>query len=163
MVRFFQEFKEFAIKGNVLDLAVGIIIGGAFNSIVSSLVNDIMMPPIGLVLKKVNFTNLFITLGDKNYSSLAEAKNAGAPTINYGIFINNIISFTITAGAVFLLVRAINKIQRIQQANPQSHPTPTTKTCPFCFSTIPVRAVKCPNCTADIRTDAFGSDRKHSM
>ncbi|HUW64700.1 MAG TPA: large conductance mechanosensitive channel protein MscL [Spirochaetia bacterium] len=140
-----KEFKEFAMRGSVIDLAVGIIIGGAFGRIVTSLVNDLVMPPIGLVLGKVDFSNLFINLSGRHYSSLAAAKAAGAATINYGLFINNVIDFLIVSFVIFLVIRQVNRMKR---TDPQ--PEPATKECPFCFSTIPARAVRCPNCTSDL-------------
>ncbi|MBM7659794.1 large conductance mechanosensitive channel [Bacillus mesophilus] len=142
-----KEFKEFAVKGNVIDLAVGVIIGGAFNKIVSSLVNDIVMPPIGMLLGKVDFTNLFYTLGNKDYKSLSEAQEAGAATINYGIFLNNIIQFLITAFVIFLVIRKINKLKRKEEKVPSA---PTDKKCPYCITAIPLKAIKCPQCTADL-------------
>ena len=141
-----KEFRDFAMRGNVIDLAVGIIIGAAFGKIVTSLVNDILMPPIGIILGKVDFSNLFINLSGKPYDSLAAAKAAGAATINYGIFINNIIDFLIVAFAVFLLVRHVNRLT----AKPAAPAAPTTKECPYCTSTIPLRATRCPQCTAQL-------------
>lgn len=141
-----KEFKEFAMKGNVLDLAVGFIIGAAFGKIVTSLVSDIIMPPIGLILGKVDFSSLFLNLSGKSYSSLAEAKAAGAATLNYGIFLNNIVDFLIVAFAVFLLVRMINRWNK-----PAPAAAPSTKECPYCASTIPLKATRCPNCTSEIR------------
>lgn len=148
----FKEFKEFAIKGNVIDMAVGIIIGAAFGSIVNSLVNDVIMPPIGLLLGKVDFSNLFIVLKEGTsapspYSTLAEAKKAGAVTLNFGLFINTIISFLIVAFSVFLLIKNVNRLKRQKEVPP---PVPTTKECPYCFSTIPIKAIRCPNCTSDL-------------
>jgi large conductance mechanosensitive channel len=142
----FGEFKKFIMRGNVLDMAVGIIVGAAFGSIVKSLVDDIIMPPIGLLLGGVDFTNLFITLGPGGYKSLAEAQAAGAATINYGLFINNLITFLIVALAVFLLVRAVNRLtgKKEEQAPP---PAPTTKKCPECLSEIPIEARRCAFCT----------------
>jgi large conductance mechanosensitive channel len=140
-----EEFKAFAMRGNVVDLAVGIIIGAAFGKIVSSLVNDILMPPIGLVLGRVDFSNLFLNLSGQSHATLAEAKAAGAPTINYGVFLNSVIDFVIVAFAIFLLVRAIN---RLHQAPPA---TPTTKSCPYCVSVIPLNASRCPHCTSELR------------
>lgn len=142
----FKEFREFAMRGNMIDLAVGIIIGAAFGKIVTSLVNDIIMPPIGLLLGKVDFSNLFINLSGKNYATLAEAKAAGAATINYGLFLNTVIDFLIVAFAVFLLIRQINRFKRRQE----EAPAPDTKDCPYCCSGIPVQATKCPHCTADL-------------
>ena len=141
-----KEFKDFAMKGNVLDLAVGFIIGAAFGKIVTSLVSDIIMPPIGLILGKVDFSNLFLNLSGKSYSSLAEAKAAGAATLNYGIFLNNIVDFLIVAFAVFLVVRMVNRWNK-----PAPAAAPSTKECPYCASTIPLKATRCPNCTSEIR------------
>jgi large conductance mechanosensitive channel len=143
-----KEFKEFVSRGNVLDLAVGIIIGVAFGKIVTSLVNDIIMPPIGLLLGKVDFNNLFINLSDKPYATLAAAKEAGAATINYGVFINTVIEFIIVALVIFLLVRQINKLMRKPEAAPAA---PTTKECPYCYSTIPIKATRCPSCTSEFK------------
>jgi large conductance mechanosensitive channel len=149
----FKEFKEFAIKGNVIDMAVGIIIGVAFGTIVNSLVQDVIMPPIGLLLGNIDFTNFFAVLKEgkvaEPYASVAAAKAAGAVTINYGVFINTIISFITIAFAVFLLVRNINKMRRQEEAPP---PVPTTKDCAYCFSKIPVKAIRCPNCTSELKT-----------
>ncbi len=142
-----KEFKEFAMRGNVLDMAIGIIIGAAFGKIVSSLVNDVIMPPIGLLLGKVNFSHLFINLSGVEYASLAEAKAAGAATINYGLFINTIIDFTIVAFAIFLVIRQINRLKTKPEEKPKA---PTTKECPFCISVIPIKATKCPNCTTQL-------------
>jgi large conductance mechanosensitive channel len=141
-----KEFKEFAMKGNMLDLAVGFIIGAAFGKIVTSLVSDIIMPPIGLILGKVDFSSLFLNLSGKSYSSLAEAKAAGAATLNYGIFFNNIVDFLIVAFAVFLLVRMVNRWNK-----PAPAAAPSSKECPYCASTIPLKATRCPNCTSEIR------------
>jgi len=146
-----KEFKEFAVKGNVVDMAVGIIIGGAFGTIVRSLVDDILMPPIGLLLGGVNFENLFVVLEPGTpagpYATPAEATEAGAATLNYGMFINNVLAFLIVAFAVFLLVKGINELRRKEQEAPQS---PTDKACPFCAMTIPVKAVRCPACTSEL-------------
>jgi len=147
-----KEFKEFAMRGNVLDMAVGIIIGVAFGTIVNSLVADIIMPPIGLLLGKVDFSNLFIVLKSGGtagpYASLAAAKSAGAVTFNYGFFINTIINFLIVAFAVFLLVRGINRLRRKKEAVPAA---PTTKQCPYCLSTIPIKATRCAFCTSELK------------
>jgi large conductance mechanosensitive channel len=143
----FKEFKEFAMRGNVLDMAVGIIIGAAFGGIVTSLVSDIIMPPVGRLLGHVDFSNLFISLNGQEYPSVAAAKAAGAATINYGIFINTIINFLIVAFAVFLLVRAVNR----WTAKPAPAAAPTTKQCPFCQTEIPVKATRCPNCTSQLQ------------
>ncbi|GAB4488618.1 MAG: large-conductance mechanosensitive channel protein MscL [Thermodesulfovibrionales bacterium] len=147
----FKEFREFAMKGNVVDMAVGIIVGAGFGSIVNSLVTDVIMPPIGLVLGKVDFTNLFILLREGRtaapYQSLAEAKAAGAVTLNLGLFLNTVISFLIVSFAVFLLVRSINRLRHAAEAPPA---VPTTKECPFCLSTIPVKARRCGHCTSEL-------------
>jgi large conductance mechanosensitive channel len=144
-----REFREFAMRGSVVDLAVGIIIGAAFGKIVSSLVNDLLMPPIGLLLGRVDFSNLFINLSGQPYASLAEAKAAGAPTINYGVFLNTVIDFVIVAFAIFLLVRFINRLARQREAAPAA---PTTRECPFCMSSVSVRATRCPYCTSALQT-----------
>jgi large conductance mechanosensitive channel len=144
----FREFREFAMRGNVVDLAVGIIIGAAFGKIVTSLVNDIVMPPIGLLLGRVDFSSLFINLSGQPYASLAEAKAAGAPTINYGVFLNTVIDFVIVAFAIFLLVRFINRLSRQLETTPSA---PTTRECPFCLSSIPLRATRCPQCTSTLQ------------
>jgi large conductance mechanosensitive channel len=138
-----KEFRDFAARGNVVDLAVGVVIGAAFGKIVTSLVSDIVMPPIGLILGHVDFSNLFISLSGKHYDTLAAAKAAGAPTINYGLFINTVIDFSIVAFVIFILVRQINRLTK--------KPDPKTKDCPFCCSTIALKAVKCPHCTGDIK------------
>ena len=140
-----KEFRDFAMRGNVIDLAVGIIIGAAFGKIVSSLVNDIIMPPIGVILGRVDFSNLFVSLSGQHYNSLADAKTAGAATLNYGLFINNVIDFLIVAFAVFLLVRQVNRFTRQPEA------APTTKECPYCISKIPLRATRCPQCTSEVK------------
>jgi large conductance mechanosensitive channel len=144
----FKEFKEFAMKGSLLDLAIGFIMGGAFGKIVTSLVNDVIMPPIGLLLGKVDFANLFINLSGKPYATLAEAKAAGAATINYGIFLNGFIDFLIVALVMFLLIKQVNKLRRKPA---EAAAVPTTKECPFCFSVIPIKAVRCPNCTSQLK------------
>ena len=141
------EFKKFILRGNVLDLAVGVIIGGAFGKIVSSLVNDIIMPPIGKLLGGVDFSSLFIDLSGDNYASIAAAKEAGAATINYGVFLNTILEFLIVALALFVLIRSIN---RLQPAKVEAPAEPTTKECPFCGTTIPLKAKRCPNCTSQL-------------
>jgi large conductance mechanosensitive channel len=147
--RIFNEFKEFAIKGNVIDLAVGIIIGTAFNTIVQSLVKDIILPPIGLILNKVDFSNLFFSLNGERYASVADAQAAAAPTINYGLFINNLISFVITAFAVFLVVKWMNRMRR-RKDKEEKIAEPTTRECPYCFSTISAKASRCPQCTSTL-------------
>ena len=149
-----KEFKEFAMRGNVVDMAVGIIIGAAFGTIVKSLVADIIMPPIGLLLGNVDFSNLFIVLKQGAtagpFATIAEAQKAGAVTINYGMFANTVISFLIVAFAVFLLIRALNKLQREEEAPPEE---PTTKDCPHCLSTIPIQATRCGHCTSELSAE----------
>ncbi|MEP0827979.1 MAG: large conductance mechanosensitive channel protein MscL [bacterium] len=145
----FKEFKEFAMRGNVVDMAIGIIIGAAFGKIVTSVVNDILMPPIGLLMGKMDFSSLFINLSGTAYPSLAAAKAAGAATINYGVFLNTIIDFIIVAFVIFLLVKQMNRLKR------QEVPAPavaTTKECPFCFSTIAIKATRCPSCTSELKS-----------
>jgi large conductance mechanosensitive channel len=146
-----KEFKEFAIQGNMVDMAVGIIIGAAFGVIVTSLVNDIIMPPIGMLLGGVDFNNLYILLQEGSpgapYASLADAQAAGAVTINYGVFINALISFLVIAMAVFFLIRAMNRAMRPAEETPEEA---TSKECPFCYSTISVKASRCPNCTSQL-------------
>jgi len=146
----FKEFKEFAMRGNVVDMAIGIVIGAAFGTIVKSFVDDVLMPPIGMLLGNVDFSNLFITLkeGAKAagpYASLAAAKAAGAVTLNLGLFINTIISFLIVAFAVFLVIKGMNRMQKEKPA-----PAPETKECPFCFSAVPLQASRCPHCTSQL-------------
>ncbi len=147
-----KEFKEFAIRGNVVDMAVGIIIGAAFVTIINSLVQDVIMPPIGLLLGNIDFSNFFAVLKEGKlpapYASVAAAKAAGAVTMNYGVFINTIISFLIVAFAVFLLVRTINKMRRQEEGPPS---VPNTKECTYCFSKIPIQATRCPNCTSELK------------
>ncbi|HSI22586.1 MAG TPA: large conductance mechanosensitive channel protein MscL [Methylophilaceae bacterium] len=147
----FTEFKKFAMRGNVVDMAVGIIIGAAFGAIVKSLVDDLIMPPIGLLLGNVDFANLFLVLKEgatpEPYASLDAAKKAGAVTLNYGVFINAIVSFTIVAFAVFMLVRAVNKLKAAEEEAPAE---PATKDCPYCFTAIPIKAKRCPNCTSEL-------------
>lgn len=137
-----REFKEFAVKGNVIDMAVGIIIGAGFGKIVTSFVSDVLMPPFGLVLGKVNFANLFIDLSGTHPESVEKAKAAGTPTINYGLFLNTVIDFVIVAFVIFLIVGWVNKLK--------SPPVVTTKDCPFCISAIPLKARKCPHCTSEL-------------
>ena len=134
-----SEFKQFVMRGNVVDLAIAVIIGTAFGKIVASFVEDVLMPPIGLALGKVDFSNLFINLSGQDYPSVAVAKAAGAATLNYGIFLNHIINFLIIAFAIFLLIKQINRM-----------PAPATKDCPYCFSSIPLKATRCPHCTSDL-------------
>lgn len=142
-----KEFKDFALRGNVMDLAVGVIIGGAFGKIVTSFVSDILMPPFGLLFGKVDFASLFIDLSGKSYKTLAEAQAAGAPTINYGLFINNVIDFIIIAFVIFLMIRIINQMQK---PAPAPVVAVTTKTCPHCATEIPLKATRCPNCTSQL-------------
>ena len=151
---FFAEFKKFAMRGNVIDMAVGIIIGAAFGKIVDSMVKDVIMPPIGLLLGSVDFSNLFFVLKDVPghegaYASLAQATNAGATTLNLGNFLNAIISFTIVAFAVFILIKGINKVQTKLDTK-EAGSAPTTKKCPFCDSDVPIKAVRCPHCTSEL-------------
>ncbi|MBZ0251717.1 MAG: large conductance mechanosensitive channel protein MscL [Candidatus Methylomirabilis sp.] len=140
-----KEFKEFAVKGNVVDMAVGVVIGAAFGKIVASLVSDVIMPPIGLALGNVDFSNLFVTLSEGEYASLDAAQKAGAATLNYGVFVNTIINFLIVAFAIFLVVKQINRLKR--QPPP---PAPSTKECPRCLSAIPIKATRCAHCTSDL-------------
>lgn len=139
-----REFREFAMRGNVVDLAVGVIIGAAFGKIVSSLVNDVLMPPIGLIVGNIDFSNIFISLSAHQYATIAEAKAAGVPTINIGIFINNLVDFLIVAFVVFLLIRQINRFF------PKPAPAVTTKDCPRCATAIPLAATRCPHCTSEL-------------
>ena len=147
-----KEFKEFAMRGSVIDMAVGIIIGAAFGTIVNSLVQDVIMPPIGLLLGNIDFSNFFAVLKEGKvaapYASVAAAKTAGAVTINYGVFINTIISFIIVAFAIFLLVRTMNKLRQQEEALP---PVPTAKECTYCYSSIPIKATRCPHCTSELK------------
>jgi large conductance mechanosensitive channel len=143
-----KEFKEFAMRGNVLDMAVGIIIGAAFGKIVTSFVGDILMPPLGLLLGKVDFSSLFISLSGQSYPSLAAAKAAGAPTLNYGLFLNTVLDFVIVAFAIFLLIRQVNRFV----AKPAPKAAPATKDCPYCVSAIAIKATRCPHCTSDLKS-----------
>jgi large conductance mechanosensitive channel len=143
-----KEFKEFAMRGNVMDMAIGIIIGAAFGKIISSAVSDILMPPIGVLLGKVDFSNLFVNLSGGDFPNLAAAKAAGAATINYGLFINTVIDFVIVAFVIFMVIRQMNKLKR--QPAPVAA-DPTTKECPFCLSSIPLKASRCPHCTSEIK------------
>jgi large conductance mechanosensitive channel len=140
-----KEFRDFAMKGNVVDLAVAVIMGAAFGAIISSLVNDLIMPIIGYALGGVNFNDLFISLNGTEYASLAAAKAAGAPTINYGVFINTIIDFIIVAFVLFLLIRSINQLKKAP-----APAAPITKDCPYCFTQIPIPATRCPHCTSEL-------------
>jgi len=140
-----SEFKKFAVKGNAIDMAVGIVIGVAFGKIISSLVKDVIMPPIGLLLGGVDFSELFIDLSGKGYATLAAAQEAGAATLNYGLFINTIIEFVIIAFAIFLVVKQINKMKEKEPA------APSTKDCQYCMSKVPIKATRCPNCTSQLK------------
>ena len=141
----FNEFKKFVMRGNVLDLAVAVILGGAFGKITASLVGDVLMPVVGLGLGKVDFSQLFINLSGTDYATLAEAEEAGAAVIKYGTFINTIVEFLIIAFAIFLVVKAANQMKK-----PEPVAAPTTKDCPKCFTAIPIKATRCPNCTSEI-------------
>jgi large conductance mechanosensitive channel len=142
-----KEFREFAARGNVIDLAVGVIIGAAFGKIVTSLVNDMIMPPIGMAIGRVDFKNLFLALNGQSYASLADAQKAGAPTLNYGLFMNTVLEFLIVAFVIYLMVRQINRLKTPAPAPP----TVESRDCPFCVSRIPAQATRCPHCTSDLR------------
>lgn len=142
-----KEFKEFAMKGNVIDLAIGVVIGSAFGKIVTSLVSDIVMPVVGLLLGKVDFSNLFITLGSGDFNTIKEAKDAGVATLNYGLFINNIIDFLIIAFAVFFVIRQLGRLNKKKEEAPA---VPTIKICPYCYTDIPIKASRCPHCTSEL-------------
>ncbi|MEI7451819.1 MAG: large conductance mechanosensitive channel protein MscL [Candidatus Falkowbacteria bacterium] len=144
-MRFFKEFKEFAVRGNAIDMAVGIIIGAAFGAIVKSMVDDVIMPSLGRIFGKIDYTNLFITLSDGSYSTLKTAKEAGAITLNYGLFLNAVISFLLVAGSVFIMIKVINKLKRPEIIEA------TTKLCPFCQMEINLKATRCPHCTSEIK------------
>jgi len=147
-MRMWKEFREFAARGNVIDLAVGVIIGAAFGKIITSLVNDIVMPPIGMALGRVDFKNMFVALNGQPYATVADAQKAGAPTINYGVFLNTILEFLIVAFVVFLLVRQINRMKRPVAAAPEQ----PVRDCPFCVTRIPAAATRCPACTSELAT-----------
>jgi large conductance mechanosensitive channel len=140
-----KEFKAFVLRGNVVDLAIGVIIGAAFGKIVSSFVGDVLMPPIGLLLGKAEFSNLFINLSGQNYPTVAAAKAAGAPTLNYGAFLQTIVDFVIVAFTVFLVIRQVNRL------SPPAPPAPATRPCPLCLSNIPLKATRCAHCTAEVK------------
>lgn len=142
-----KEFKEFAMRGNVLDMAVGIVIGASFGKIIGSFVDDMLMPPIGLLLGKVDFSNLFLNLSGQSYDTLAAAKEAGAATLNYGLFFNTVINFLIVAFAIFLLIRQVNRFKRAQEAPA----APTTRDCPFCLLAVPLKATRCGHCTSSLQ------------
>ena len=143
----FKEFKNFILRGNVMDLAVGVIIGAAFGKIVTSLVSDILMPPIGLLLGKVDFSNLFINLSGQTFTSLADAQKAGAPTINYGLFLNNVINFVIMALVIFILIRAVSRMTKKEEKPVEI----TMRDCPYCMTSISKKASRCPHCTSDVK------------
>ena len=145
----FKEFKEFAIKGNVIDMAIGVVIGGAFGKIVSSLLSDVLMPPIGLLMGRVDFSSLFLSLDGKSYPSLAVAKTAGAPSINYGVFLNTALDFVIVAFVIFMVIKQINRLKR--QAPAAAPAAPTTKPCQYCLSEIPIKATRCAHCTSELQ------------
>lgn len=156
MLNMLKEFKEFAMRGNVVDMAVGIIIGASFGTIVTSMVNDIIMPPIGFLLGNVDFGNLFFVLKEGTaapapYASLKAAKDAGAVSLNYGQFLNTVINFTIVAFAIFIMIRGMNKLRRQPQPAPAVSVEPTTKLCPYCLSNVPIKATKCAYCTSEIQ------------
>jgi len=151
MMGFVKEFREFAVRGNVVDMAVGIIIGGAFGTVVKSFVDDVMMPPLGILVGDVDFQDMIVVLREGStpgpYETLAAAREAGAVSLNLGLFLNAVVSFAIVAFAVFLLVKSINRLKRAEEAPP---PSPTTKDCPFCASSIPLKATRCPLCTSEV-------------
>jgi large conductance mechanosensitive channel len=149
--KMFKEFKEFALRGNVLDMAIGIVLGVAFGRIVTSFVEDILMPPLGLLLGKVDFSNLFFSLTGTHFDTLAAAKAAGAPTINYGMFINHTLNFIIVAFAIFLLIRQVNRLKRPAVV------APTTRQCPLCLSAIPIKATRCAHCTSEVKAAVAGA------
>ncbi len=149
----FKGFKEFVMRGNVVDMAIGVIIGAAFGKIITSLVNDVMMPPLGLILGKVDFASLFISLDGKEYASLAAAKAASAPVIAYGTFINTIIDFLIVAFVIFLVIQQFERVQKMFEA-PAAAAAPTTKDCEYCKTSIPISAIRCPNCTSNLAAKA---------
>ena len=144
-----KEFKEFALKGNVLDLAVGIIIGGAFGKIVDSLVKDVVMPMVGRMLGGVDFKHLYLNLGDKAFETMEAAEKAGAPLVKYGMFINTVVDFIIIAFAIFMAIKVMNRLKRAEEAAPPAEPT--TRECPHCLSTIPLKATRCPHCTSQLQ------------
>ncbi|OQB48476.1 MAG: Large-conductance mechanosensitive channel [Firmicutes bacterium ADurb.Bin153] len=146
-----KEFRDFAMKGNVLDMAIGIVIGASFGKIITSFVGDILMPPLGMLLGKVDFSNIFIDLSRQGFASLADAKAAGAATVNIGLFVNTVIDFLIVAFALFLVVRTINRAKAVAAKPVKEEPAaPTTKECPYCLSAIPIKAVRCPHCTSEL-------------
>ena len=148
MTNLVKEFREFAVKGNVIDMAIGVIIGSAFGKIVSSLLADVLMPPIGLLMGRVDFSSLFISLNGQAYPSLTAAKAAGAPTLNYGVFLNAIFDFVLVAFVIFMVIKQINRLKRAEPSTPAA--APSTTTCPYCCSTIPLQASRCSFCTSDV-------------
>lgn len=142
-----KEFKAFMLRGNVIDLAVAVIIGGAFGKIITSLVNDVLMPPIGLLLGKVDFSNLYLNMSGTKYASLAEAQAAGAPTLNYGLFLNNVVDFLIVALVIFIMIRAMNRLTKKEEKPAEV----TTRDCPYCLTAISKKASRCPNCTSEVK------------
>jgi large conductance mechanosensitive channel len=151
-----REFREFAARGNVVDLAVGLVLGTAFGAIVNSLVTDILMPPIGWLTGGIDFSSLYVVLGSGEYASLEAARQAGAATINYGVFINTILTFLIVSFAMFVVVRQMNRLRRQQASPAEPQPTPETRNCPYCISTIPLAATRCPQCTSAIEAETKG-------
>jgi large conductance mechanosensitive channel len=145
----FKEFKAFIMRGNVLDLAVAVIIGGVFGKIVSSFVNDVLMPPIGLVLGKADFSNLYLNLSHTSFATLADAQKAGSPVIKYGLFINTVIDFLIVSLVIYFVVRFVNRLQQRLHEEPKA--APTTKDCPYCLSTVPLKATRCAHCTSELK------------
>ncbi len=145
-----KEFKEFALRGNVIDLAIGIIVGAGFNTVVNSLVKNIVLPPIGLILNRVDFSSLYVSLSGEKFANLAEAQKAGAATLNYGLFLNDIISFVITAFVVFLMIHWINILHKRRAEGKDKNDSPTTKQCPFCDTQISIKATRCPQCTSTL-------------
>jgi large conductance mechanosensitive channel len=152
-MRFFQDFKDFAVRGNVLDMGIGVVLGTAFGKIVDSLVNDMIMPPVGLFLGRADFSNFYLNLSGGSYKSLSEAKEAGVATLNYGIFFNTVLHFTIVSFATFIMIRQINKIRKVPLES-----LGATKQCSFCFSTISVKAIRCPHCTSIISGNDGGDN-----
>ncbi|MDN9008431.1 large conductance mechanosensitive channel protein MscL [Brevibacillus laterosporus] len=144
-----KEFREFAMKGNVVDLAIGVVIGGAFGKIVTSLVNDLIMPLVGLLLGRIDFSNLFINLSGTHYNTIAEAKKAGAATLNYGLFLNSVLDFLIVAFSIFIVIRQLNKLRKKKEEIKQEEAV-TNKECPYCISSIPIQAKRCPACTSQL-------------
>lgn len=142
-----KEFKAFILRGNVIDLAIAVIIGGAFGKIITSLVSDVIMPPIGLLLGKVDFSNLYINMSGKTFTSLAEAQAAGAPTLNYGLFLNNVVNFLIVALVIFLMIRAMNRLTKKEEKPAEV----TTRECPYCMTEISKKASRCPHCTSEVK------------